>query len=278
MGLDVYLKYCKDWEKYEANQKLYEEGTNKIWETETGQYKDYNSIPKEIRDSTNKKCKDFAISLGFTENGDDLTNECQTIELSSKKYPEHYFKIGYFRSSYNPGGINSVIRDLLGDGFDLYYIFERNNEDEYYFKPEWNESLLRTRIVRKKLKKEIKKSKGFSCFTVDSMFALSEDSISSKKKAMELFLKELGVKKSFYGAFTNKHGYFSLDKPIEVYAIIQGKGQNMFTEKQAESYIIYKTKSNHYKWYIQALDIVEETIKYVLAQPDQENYRLAWSS
>jgi hypothetical protein len=35
------------------------------------------------------------------------------VEEPSAKYPEHYFKIGYFRSEYHENGINDVL-DRLG--------------------------------------------------------------------------------------------------------------------------------------------------------------------
>ena len=34
--------------------------------------------------------------------------------MDSVKYPLHLFKIGYFRSSYNTNGYNSVVSDLIG--------------------------------------------------------------------------------------------------------------------------------------------------------------------
>jgi hypothetical protein len=46
----------------------------------------------------------------------------ENIQQNSKKYPTHYFKVGYFRSSYNEWGLNRVLTKTIGK--DLYYIFE----------------------------------------------------------------------------------------------------------------------------------------------------------
>jgi len=80
-----------------------------------------------------------------------------------------------------------------------------------------------------------------------------------------------------FSSYSNIDGYFSMDEPIEVYAIIQGKSEYKFTGEQQETYVIAKDKTK-LKFYIQALDIIEETIHYVLTQPNPQNYRLSWSA
>jgi len=48
-----------------------------------------------------------------------------SVELvPSEKYPEHLFNRRYLRSSYNDGGFNNAISDLVGKDHGLYWIFE----------------------------------------------------------------------------------------------------------------------------------------------------------
>ena len=126
----------------------------------------------------------------------------EKIEQDSKKHPEHMFKIGYFRSSYNGGGINSVL-DSLGFG-GLYWIFD--NKDQYEFAPDWEKSLKRVREVLDKFREftdsDIGKYRVATCDSVDG---------------------------------------------------------------------------EQYQWYIDALEVVEETILYVLKQDDSDDYYFHWS-
>jgi hypothetical protein len=117
------------------------------------------------------------------------------IERQSKVHPtEDLFKIGYFRSSYNSAGINSVLDATIH--MDLYSVFKPN--DRYIFRPAWNACLKRANVLRATFKKYIE--------GLDT------------KSASDL------------------------------------------------------------EWYVQALDIVVETIEYVLAKPDKEKYYFHWSS
>ena len=43
-------------------------------------------------------------------------------------------------------------------------------------------------------------------------------------------------------------------------------------------YVITKKDTSGPDWYLQALEVVLETIEYVLEQPNPDSYRLAWSS
>ena len=42
------------------------------------------------------------------------------VSIDSTRHPEHFFKIGYWRSSYNDGGINAVLRQYgLPDLYEM---------------------------------------------------------------------------------------------------------------------------------------------------------------
>jgi hypothetical protein len=59
-----------------------------------------------------------------------------TINIDSTTQPDHLFKIGYFRSSYNNAGINAYVNRLLCKP-GLYHIFPEGNDDSGFFRPDW---------------------------------------------------------------------------------------------------------------------------------------------
>lgn len=60
----------------------------------------------------------------------------EPIELPSTKHPP--YSIGYIRSGYGGGGINTVLRAVIGT--DLYYAFPEASETGGYIKPNWRRS------------------------------------------------------------------------------------------------------------------------------------------
>jgi hypothetical protein len=74
----------------------------------------------------------------------------EQIEFDSDTYPEHMFKIGYMRSSYNSGGFNSVVSKLVGH--DLYWLFGVEGVDEYHVRPDWKTAKVRVGALIDQLK------------------------------------------------------------------------------------------------------------------------------
>lgn len=130
MGLDVYLKKYEDFKK----TVTLEEEASKYSEAQyaaTG--KKYDDLTKEEKDEISERINKWNEDHGLSKWGSDEAVE--SIELSSAIDPTHLFKVGYFRSSYNDGGINNVLREQLGR--DLYDIFQKRDNEEYRFQPDW---------------------------------------------------------------------------------------------------------------------------------------------
>jgi len=109
MGLDVYLYRCADRAKAKALEEQYETESSAIWEAITGDRK-YEECSDAEKDEARAQTKALAERLGLGEWGDNPA--CEKVELPSTKYPDHYFKVGYWRSSYNGAGINSILTFL----------------------------------------------------------------------------------------------------------------------------------------------------------------------
>ena len=263
MGLDIYLSYYRNYEQSKANEKAYEEISENLWD----EVREHEG--EEVCEKTKKRIwavlKQEAKKLGLGEWGEDITHR-DKIELDSKLYPEHYFKIGYFRSSYNGSGINSILRDL--DIPDLCDIFQFN--DEYEFSPDWNYAL---NVVQESIKL-LKKDKGYRVETISANMFAPDNVMQNPQEALKVFnntLKDMG--KRDFNSFSNKDGHFYLDKKgLQVHALLPGKD---FMQRPC-TFAIYKLQDGN-KYYLQALEIVKETIEYVLAQENPQAYYLRWS-
>lgn len=278
MGLDIYLyKHLRHKESKKKEEK-YNKYSDAEWE-KFAKGREYNTIPEsELKEHQEKK-KKYALSLGLSEWGDDDKNK-KSIEKNSKKYPDHMFKIGYCRSSYNPGGINHVLSDLIGE--DLYSIFDRTG-DEYEFLPDWvgvrgraKESL---KLMDKKLEEmgpyRVMKS-DHNMFDMDKQMDAVPDASTALDKFMEVRSKH--SKADDFGNFSNGIGEFFLKTPLKVAAIIPGSCKELFgTGKAPCQYIIYEDEGS-YEFYHQALEIVVEMAEWVLKQKNPELYYVHWSS
>jgi hypothetical protein len=184
------------------------------------------------------------------------------IEIASKHYPDHLFKIGYFRSSYNSGGFNSRMSKL---GLpDLYWIFGAENGDTSV--PDWHQALERILLMLGTLSDMVYGKDGV--YDVDTVILNGAE--RDKYEALDIFKSEMG-KSGPFRSYSSQHGEFFLDG-MEIFAIIPGK------EFQWNcAHLIYKLSEESLKWYMQALEIVRETIEYVIDTGEEGRYALSWS-
>lgn len=269
MGLDVYLYKYDDIEAVRRRRNAYETVSTEAWKFADG--RDYNSLTKDEKDSTRAILKARAAEIGLNEDGDDPQE--QKIEQDSRLYPDHVFKIGYFRSSYNEGGFNRVMPAICGVGLDDLF----PNRDGYEFQPDWADSRQRAIAALERARQWLLTNGSYrvSEFS-NNMFINSSELPANTEAALVAFTAELSRKKespSDFGSYSNRTGTFFFKEPLEVVAVIEGRG----CFGQPCSYAIYKA-DNSYQWYLQALEIVIETCEWVLDQSDKEKYWLHWSS
>ena len=261
MGLDVYLYRYENKAATDEKENQYETVSNENWAA----VGDYKTLTQEQKNSVNAKNLEASKSLGLGEWGTDETDK-KKIEIDSTIQPDHYFKIGYFRSSYNGGGINRVLENLGVP--NLYEIFEP--DEQYCFQPDWEKALQRTGEAINLLSQK----GNFNCFSIDENIFGSQQLPTSEKEAMEILEKEITQNKStFEGGYSNNKGHFYLNEPVQVVALIPGI--NTILKPRSCTYVIIKGEN---EWYVNALKIVKETCEWVLAQVDKEKYWLHWSS
>ncbi len=266
MGLDVYLSYYKDFKQSKENEEVFEKFSNNMWES----VKEVEGVvlSEKTKTSVWEVLKKEAAKYGLDDYGCDITY-CERIELDSQLYPEHYFKIGYFRSSYNDSGINTILKDVGAP--NLYDIFD-HDDDEYEFSPDWNNSLYQVNEAIK----IVKANKGYRVETISANMFSPDDVFTSSTSALAKFKKTLednkGAKK--FTDFSNRDGnYYIGKKGLQVHALLPGK--NIMGNPC--TYAIYKAIDGD-KYYLEALEIVKETIEYILKQDDPSKYYLRWSA
>ena len=264
MGLDVYLSKYSDYAKSKANEEAYDKYSTELWD----KLEAIDNDPTEkAKNQVREKLQARATELGLGEWGEDITYR-EKIELDSVLHPDHYFKIGYFRSSYNGSGLNNILRDL---GIpDLYDIFQPN--DEYEFVPDWNYALT---MVQESIEM-VKKDKGYRIETIAANMFDPDNVPTSPAAAMEKFNEQLArvsPKNKDFTWYSNRDGHFYMDKKgQEVHGLIPGK--DMFNKPC--TFVVYKLKDGN-KYILQSLEVVKETIEYVLAQDNPQAFYLRWS-
>lgn len=265
MGLDVYLTKCANLAELQAREAAFERETDGAWAT---------GVADEVRE---KRLSDAAAKHGTDKWGEAAGRE--TIEIASSIDPTHYFKVGYFRSSYNASGIDGVLRKA---GIpNLGYIFGATGED-YEVRPDWVASLARADEVIVKYKTHLRSAEGQ--FVAIELRPMHEYGVASEKEALDLFVEEQAAHtgRDDFHSYSNRKGEFFLNG-LTVRAAITKKfdpptnALDRLINRPTVFLICDREKSEKEGWHLTALRIVRETIEYVLQQPERESFYLRWS-
>jgi len=241
----VTLNYCDDWPKKLRLEKEYQSIVEeKGIEWDTPEWETLND--------------EMGLIDGFYPTS--------SIEMNANADPEHLFKVGYFRSSYNASGINNIMRTRIGKS--LYDVFPES--EDYNFVPNWARALINIREIRKEFEDSIAATGQYQVATVSTYFV--DENIKSPQDALNAFMEEINKKPPFKddGWYMNRVGEFF---NLKARAVMNG-----YSLGRPCTYLIYETTSEDWDWYVKALKIVEETILWVLEQDDPNKYGLSWSA
>jgi hypothetical protein len=261
MGLDVSLKYCQDMDSALTAQEKCDEFSSDIW----NKVDSYDSLSEQQRTDIRQQIEEF----NKTQNCDDWgsSNLIQGIDQKSAIHPDHMFEVGYLRSSYNDGGINSVLRRL--NCMDLYQIFDVTNDSGYYVRPNWDDCLGRVNQTLADMRMHM--NGPMSNYDAIHLRTFG-DGVSSAADALKLLEKELEKRNPGFGDdYSNRDGDWFLNGMTIVGAVKANTyGGGMF--------LLTKSETSNLTWYYQALEVTREMIEFVLSKPDPENYVLGWSA
>lgn len=262
MGLDVYLKKCVNFAEAKAREAEMTAFEDALWQEVGG----WDKATEEQKELIRAKTKVRQVELNLGEYGE--ANEIEGIELDSQIHPTHMFKVGYLRSSYNSGGINSVLERIGVPS--LYDIFEPG--DEYNFTPNWLQAQARAQVAVDKLREFM----ATEMAQYDVIEVNGYDPVATKEEALALLKQELSRKSSFSGGYSNRTGDWFLGDGLQIVGAVPSKGGFM----GQPGYFLF-TKSDKpggdYEWYLQALEVTKEMIDHVVNSDDMSNYYLAWS-
>jgi hypothetical protein len=283
MGLDIYLHRHESCPKEAAAREEALEAAldeRMPWSQET------SDADPQFWDKRRALKAELAPEFGCNPNGNDAgTGE---VRHDDPRYPDHYFKIGYCRSSYNEGGIDRLARNYFGvEG--LYWIFDKMKGDDYYVQPDWSQAKERAldlaRMFRERTPKVGIAFEGFS-FLTDP-----EEYPTSNQAALALYLerfKEGGMSGKDPSWFSSKYALFTFPDPPKLLAVIPGWSSppgepGSWTERMRRpgAYVVFEqeqTEDGGDEWYARACEITAATCDYVLNSPDPEKHWLHWSA
>ena len=284
MGLDIYLYRYEDFADTKRREDIYEKESEAIWAAIADRNgRKYEQLTEAEKDGASAKTKALAVSLELGEYGSDEARKTK-IELPSKTDPEHLFKIGYFRSSYNDGGINHILRQHCGrDLSDIVVPQEGESHEDYAFHVQWRETRARA-LGDRNLMADKFASEG--ALQVVRVMDVGRGEAEDDEGAMRIYraevVKNKGRDNGLFGggSYSNGVGYFNIDKPMTVRAIIHGKGRqhSFLPGMPPDTYLVIENEDG-LSWYLKAMDIIVETCDYVLALPpaEQEKHYVHWS-
>lgn len=204
-------------------------------------------------------------------------------EQKSDKYPEHMCNKSYLRSSYNEGGFNSVVGKLIGK--DLYHIFGLDwggIEDAPGYVP-WNEEteegghwiptpehLVKCKeraeevvaelaaIERPLATMHVTSYPEADPLTAEQAIELTYKKLAERKAAIE---KDGDKAKFWGGSYSSREGFFCLDDPLAIIAIVTGKD----VLGSPCVHVVHDNKG--FDHYTQMAEIVVEMIDTMLVHP-----------
>lgn len=280
MGLDIYLYRYKMpvsdalalvdfWEKESEkhSQGIYKEfGVDGWSELTTAQQKEYLARKRA-----------WSEAQHLDEDGEPDVREM--VKVKSALHPDHMFEIGYFRSSYNEGGIERILNDRVGRS--LEDVFPGDDEARVRV-VDWSAALGRAKALRDDFVGHLATHGSFRVIRAEhNHFVPLSELPTHERAALAVFqthrLRERHpVSSSDYGC---RDGDFFLgERGLRVRAIIPGTKSALFgatDQPQPCQYVI--VEADDFDWYTKALDVVVESCEWVLAQPDPERFVQHWS-
>lgn len=268
MGLDIYLyRYDKPRTQVAAENEAWEAVTSGIWNDYTEKHGKSDKWPETVNEDWRKAVKRASKKEGRVGKWDDHPCEVK-IEEDSKKHPKHYFKIGYFRSSYNAGGINRILQDRIGQ--DLYTILGVSQDDDQP-QPNWRAVIKRVDSAMEQYEALLSDNPWQVIECAHNLF--SPKSSVEDKQALALAQKELSQKRSKtdFTAYSNNAGFWC-PEGMTVYGAVNG----VDALGSPCCFLVTKDKGDEdgLRWYLHALEIIKETAEWVLAQKDPSKFHL----
>lgn len=296
MGLDVYLYHCENIGAHNALMQKIESEIDEFYDEEDKKRPGaaWERWSKERRAAFSKHYEDVEIRNGLVYPPGHqyyrIDPNCIKVEIDSKIDPEHYFKVGYWRSSYNEGGIDSWLMDIglpclsdliemedVGEGYSavnwehaLQEVDKVLKQYEEFLKTDPMRRYTRTVLYDRSLWSKRDKLPRYGQGRLSAWNEVRESIIAREAKLSTMTDEEKAKEKTWSWVDQTDHGYV-FNEPIYVKAIIEVDGGMMVVYEKEDAL------DGKEDWYLTALRIMKETIEYVLSQPNPQHYYVVWS-
>lgn len=198
--------------------------------------------------------------------------------VPSEKYPEHYFKRTYLRSSYNSGGFNNVVPAMVGGSGDLYWIFEplgrdwRQGEDDAPLTTAELPGLREARERALRVAAKIRESEPLRVITVTENLFKPNDDIDDER-ALAIYREEAEkVVHADMGWYSNGRGEFFRKDPPTILAAIHGRQLG-----RPAVHLVYRDAEGA-TWYAEAAEITAEFCDEAIALIERDgSCEMSWS-
>ena len=278
MGLDIYLRKCPDLQAAKAAESAAYAATNALWESAGP----YEALSDQATTELHDRCTAINAGHGCNEDGRH-TSITEHHSADSVVDPSHMFKLGYFRSSYNEGGIERVMGNLgLPTLHDIFGV----TREQYEIQPDWSAALERATQAIDGYAAFLASDAGR--YRVSLIRPMFDRGVKTEKEALDAFLAQMrqnGERGADWSNYSTSEGEFWL-KGLKVHAVITKTYERPRAGDVIGAliggpsvFVVYEQERDAGKedWYLTALRIVRESIEFVLAQPDKQHYYLVWS-
>jgi hypothetical protein len=227
-----------------------------------------------------RKVSSFALSLGLSKLGEDYKNKEQ-IELDSVLWPDHPYKIGEFIDTVDDFGLSTVLGNLGLDTVHSIFSKQSNYVDMgagiTYVQPDWADAFDRVCDVLKDLHYQVHECGRNTlvstvCLPVDyhsNPKLMASQPVKGPRDAIKMYedQQRYSSARNLDKNYMNSFGWFYMRKALSIRAAIAGT-KELDGRIIPCTYLIFHADMD---WYRQALEIIRETIEYVLSDPKRLN-------
>lgn len=201
-----------------------------------------------------------------------------SIGDDSVAFPTHPFNLGFFSCATNESGFDRVLKMRTGKGMKYIFTWEEDQIPQKIFKPDWDEVVHRCENVSVELE-EAKRTEGW--FSFRSIHTLLEPvdaqdcGIVGDKEAFHSFLSKQRMIKDTMSWVSFSDGMVFVQNRPKIAGVIKGFDPEMGNYTPTV-YLVLEASEENSAYYFEGLEIIKETAKYILSQPNPSIYEVHW--
>lgn len=273
MGLDVYLYRCARRAEVKQLEDLWKRHPISRYNRNEG-----NPPPEDV--TADYHAQSDEVEARFQKQIDALGGVQCFDKTPTRCHPDHMFQVGYWRSSYNAGGINHYLADR---GVPGLYEIAGPGTDDYEFAPDWEAGLVRATAALAALRDWQARNGGFLVSEIRAN-RFSPPTITSSGEAMARFIEERekwtkGDGVPGFDVYNSRDGVFWQNENSRGRIVAAIHGTSVL--RYPCVYLIFEARNDDdAQWYEHALECVVETFQYVLSFPPEQrrDFYFHWSS